>query len=308
VAKASMGLDFTDAASITNTEVKNNLFVNFSYAYLFGDPGAAINTMAVQNNNVFNCGYGNVPKYTGVAPTNLTYTGNLSIDPLFIGNGDYSLKSNSPCIDAGVFVGLPYAGAAPDRGYAEAGAILPIKLLDFSVVDNKGKNLLHWKTATEINSDHFTIQRSTNGVNFETVGTIQAAGFSNNEMDYDFTDADPAAGANYYRLIMVDKDNIIDYSNVVSIFSKKVQSMTIANAQLSSAKSSLSFTVNATQNVKALLMVFDANGRSYLNTPVVLQPGLNRIDKNISAAAKGIYYVRLVTADEGLVKNVMATE
>jgi hypothetical protein len=40
----------------------------------------------------------------------------------------------------------------------------------------------------------------------------------------------------------------------------------------------------------------------------VLQSGINRIDKSTSTIAKGIYYVKLATASEGIVKNVMATE
>ncbi|MGD8626788.1 MAG: right-handed parallel beta-helix repeat-containing protein [Anaerolineae bacterium] len=48
-------------------------------------------------------------------------TGNISVDPMFVDLAapDVRLRPGSPCIDAGVDLGLPYAGAAPDMGAFE---------------------------------------------------------------------------------------------------------------------------------------------------------------------------------------------
>jgi hypothetical protein len=48
-------------------------------------------------------------------------TGNISADPLFVDLAlpDIRLLPGSPCIDAGVDVGLPYLGSAPDMGAFE---------------------------------------------------------------------------------------------------------------------------------------------------------------------------------------------
>ncbi|MEI9956490.1 MAG: hypothetical protein WDM90_09365 [Ferruginibacter sp.] len=92
-------------------------------------------------------------------------------------------------IDAGTYVGLSYTGIAPDRGYAELNLILPVKLINFTATDNKGKNLLQWQTATEINSDYFNVERSSNGQDFEVIGKVKAVGNSSNIINYNFTDA-----------------------------------------------------------------------------------------------------------------------
>jgi hypothetical protein len=47
--------------------------------------------------------------------------GNIFLDPLFADSMDYHLSAESPCIDAGIDVGLPFAGQAPDIGYWEYG-------------------------------------------------------------------------------------------------------------------------------------------------------------------------------------------
>jgi hypothetical protein len=51
-------------------------------------------------------------------------TGNISVDPQFVDAAvpDVHLQPGSPCIDAGVDVGLPYLGLAPDMGAYEFAA------------------------------------------------------------------------------------------------------------------------------------------------------------------------------------------
>jgi Right handed beta helix region/Bacterial Ig domain len=43
-----------------------------------------------------------------------------SVDPRFNGGSDFSLQASSPCINAGISVGLPYQGSEPDLGAIES--------------------------------------------------------------------------------------------------------------------------------------------------------------------------------------------
>lgn len=96
-----------------------------------------------------------------------------------------------------------------------AGAILlPVLLIDFTLILNSKMIVLNWKTTQESNSSHFAIQRSQDGSGWETIGTVQAAGTSAITIDYTFTDESPAAGVNYYRLSMVDRDGHYAFSEV----------------------------------------------------------------------------------------------
>ncbi len=76
---------------------------------------------------------------------------------------------------------------------------------------------LNWQTVSEINSKEFQLERSTDGVNFKTVGTIAAAGNSSRLLDYSFIDAGMSVKAYYYRLRMVDLDGKFSYSNIAVI-------------------------------------------------------------------------------------------
>ncbi len=243
--------------------------------------------------------------YVGYPGTINIHNNFAGVEPRFAGAGNYALQPTSPLIDAGTNVGLTYAGTAPDQGYVELGTIiLPVKLTDFSATENKGKNLLHWTTATENNSDYFSIERSSDGQHFDAIGKVNAAGFSTTLINYSFTDLSPLPGVNYYRLITIDKDNSKDYSNTVSVTNKKEQSLSIATAEIAISKSNMALNVVSSQNQKATIAVFDVNGRVFFNEPVQLQKGVTTINKHTAVLSAGIYYIRLTTTDETVVRNV----
>jgi len=65
---------------------------------------------------------------------------------------------------------------------------------------------LIWTTATELNNDHFTIQRSTDVLNWQDISTIKGAGNSDMVLKYSSTDANSLQGVSYYRLKQTDFD------------------------------------------------------------------------------------------------------
>lgn len=96
---------------------------------------------------------------------------------------------------------------------------LPIELLRFNAGLIEGERAVRcsWATASEQNSDHFEVQRSSDGVGFETIGELPAAGASTVQLDYDLIDQDPLLGQSYYRLNEVDVDGQETYSDVRSV-------------------------------------------------------------------------------------------
>lgn len=88
---------------------------------------------------------------------------------------------------------------------------LPIELLYFDAIKVGETVELEWVTSTEINTDYFEIQRSLDGINFETIGKLSAAGNSIEEIEYTFIDSKPEIGDNYYRIKQVDLDQKYEY-------------------------------------------------------------------------------------------------
>ena len=95
---------------------------------------------------------------------------------------------------------------------------LPIELIFFDGVENGGINLLYWATSSEKDNDYFTLERSVDGENWETVSNVEAAGNSQQELNYSYIDEKFKRGEiNYYRLHQTDYNGEKEYFNVVSI-------------------------------------------------------------------------------------------
>ena len=96
--------------------------------------------------------------------------------------------------------------------------ILPVSGLKLSASLN-GKNdaNLHWVTLTEVNTSYFVIEKSIDGRTFKKIGTTLAAGNSQSQLDYNFTDANLSASTVYYRVVEYDKNGRNTYSNVAIV-------------------------------------------------------------------------------------------
>jgi len=99
----------------------------------------------------------------------------------------------------------------------EGGGALPIELLSFDAYYN-GKTIdLSWSTASEINNDYFTIERSKDAKNYDIIGTVLGAGNSNNRIDYYENDNTSISGTVYYRLKQTDYNGKFEYFPPVAV-------------------------------------------------------------------------------------------
>ena len=98
----------------------------------------------------------------------------------------------------------------------DANIVLPVSLVSFTGSLQNTTAVLNWKTSTEIQSDYFEVQKSTDGVSFLAIGKVTAAGNSSTVRNYTYTDSKLSA-MNYYRLKIIDKDGKFSHSNTVLI-------------------------------------------------------------------------------------------
>lgn len=113
------------------------------------------------------------------------------------------------------------------------GSGLPVELLyfDYSIVSSQV--ILNWATSSETNNNYFTIERSTDGISFETIATINGAGNSNSLLTYHFTDKNPIQGTSYYRLKQTDFNGKFEYFNAIACnFNAKSVSTGLINSMV----------------------------------------------------------------------------
>ena len=99
------------------------------------------------------------------------------------------------------------------------GSALPVELIDFTATLQDEYVELDWLTATEINTDYFEIQRSTDAHNWTSIGRLGAVGLSTTRQEYRYTDSEAIERYKkgetlYYRLSIVDLDEYKEWSSV----------------------------------------------------------------------------------------------
>ncbi|MEI9943340.1 MAG: T9SS type A sorting domain-containing protein [Chitinophagaceae bacterium] len=179
--------------------------------------------------------------------------------------------------------------------YVSYPILLPLTLTNFTASKQINHSLLNWQTASEQNTKDFIIERSANGNNYVSLGTIAAAGNSTSTRNYFFTDNNPISGANYYRLKMVDIDGHFKYSDIrVLNFGNDVNNIILTYPN--PAKDKLTVTgIEAGMQLRLMNNV----GQQLTN---ILSTG-NTMQVDVSKYASGIYILQIVSKDE-VVKNV----
>ncbi len=94
---------------------------------------------------------------------------------------------------------------------------LPIELVNFDARPIFNEVLVSWQTASEINNDFFTVEKSTDGENWSFVGEMEGAGNSTSLLSYQTTDKSPYMGLSFYRLKQTDFDGKFSYSDVKTV-------------------------------------------------------------------------------------------
>ena len=177
--------------------------------------------------------------------------------------------------------------------------ILPIELTEFNVeyLPEVDEVALNWITASERDNDHFEVERSTDGVNFEVIRTVKGAGTTNYETQYYVIDAEPFVGVNYYRLNQFDIDGNSEYSEVrtVNILDDFYDMLSLF-PNPTTGKTEVIF--NSYSKGEAILNVTSADGKVIVNTPVAVERGANKLNLDLSEQERGVYIVSITTKDK----------
>ena len=166
--------------------------------------------------------------------------------------------------------------------------MLPVKLTYFTLnTTNCNNATLQWQTSQEQNSKGFSIEQSTNGVDFNTIGFVpsQNNGNSSTIQNYNFNTTTLSNGKIYFRLKQIDNDGRYEYSNVI-------------NTNIKCATNNITITPNPASKFITLqglpvydnhiFKIYDAKGSVILKG--IINPS-NTI--NVEQLATGIYYLKL---------------
>jgi glucose/arabinose dehydrogenase len=174
---------------------------------------------------------------------------------------------------------------------------LPVILGSFTVITQDNVNIIKWTTESEINMSYFQVERSYNGLDFESIGRV-SAGRTTTNISYDWKDASHISGYNYYRLKMVNIDGTYKYSFTVRVYTGKYTGNEILISP-NPVHNSFILGGNFHQNGKAVIRIVDLNGKLVKMQTRDMKAGFNSftIDK-LDALHAGIYIVEVIQNNE----------
>ena len=176
---------------------------------------------------------------------------------------------------------------------------LPIELLSFTAnpVCNTYVNL-NWVTTSEINNNYFAVMRSKDGDDYEEIGTVPGAGNSNSLLNYSYNDEQPYTGSSYYQLKQYDFDGAFSLSNMVPVYVRVFDSLSLYPNPTTSLLT-LSLPNN---NQKAIINLYNMYGE-------VLLPQLSTLNSQFSIdltdLSQGIYFLEVLMDGEKVVRKIV---
>ena len=158
---------------------------------------------------------------------------------------------------------------------------LPIELTDFTATCSNSKVYVNWNTATELNNQYYTLERSGDGVHFEPITYINGHGTTLYANHYSYIDEAPLSGISYYRLKQTDFNGTSKTFRIESVSCDKSNDISIyPNPNKGS------FVVNGT-SAGAELIVTDIVGKVILQTITTAE----QTSVDLTKFSTGIYYI-----------------
>jgi len=174
--------------------------------------------------------------------------------------------------------------------------VTPVSLLSFSGYREGNHNLLKWSTASEQNNKGFQVERSTDGVNYSSIGFVNSRSVNGNSaslIHYNFNDNNLPGSTQYYRLRQVDIDQREKLSNIILIKGQRPTALTLSGLFPNPANNIVNVIVDAPDGDNVELTISDMNGKLIRKESKAVEAGTNTIPIDISRFTSGIYAIRL---------------
>jgi len=173
------------------------------------------------------------------------------------------------------------------------GAPLPVTLLFFDA-QLIGKQVdITWTTANESNNDFFTVERSEDGVDYQSLTYVTGAGNSNQALYYSVVDKVPIYGLSYYRLKQTDYDGAFEYFKPVTVtYAPDVNDDFAIAVYPNPTQGKFWVDVKGNEGEEVLVVVLDLLGKEHYSKIIILEDSIHTIAMDPSnKLASGVYLI-----------------
>ncbi len=166
---------------------------------------------------------------------------------------------------------------------------LPVELLTFDAKPVNSHVELTWSTASELNNDYFTVERSVDAQNW--VDVTQVDGYLNSLVvrNYSAFDLQPYKGTSYYRLRQTDIDGSFSHSGIVAI---NFEDDDYSGVSVFPNPARNQITIKANEEQLQEISVLNILGQDETNRTRVLEKNVFRAILDLSGLKSGFYFIK----------------
>jgi trimeric autotransporter adhesin len=179
--------------------------------------------------------------------------------------------------------------------------ILNTNLVSFDAVLKNRHGILTWKTTDEQAQTRYEVQRSSDGVHFETIGVVNA--FNLPASTYIFNDPGEIYSFAYYRIVIAEGQGRKNSQvRLLSVTDAPYDILSVVNP----FNNKLSFDLSMPQNSQATIILSDQHGRSVKVVKKAVIKGMNQVEiDNLGLLPGGTYVLQVITYSGSRAKRVI---
>ncbi|MFH1194118.1 MAG: M28 family peptidase [bacterium] len=187
----------------------------------------------------------------------------------------------------------------------------PVELLSFSGTTNNHTITLSWSTATELNNYGFEIERSCDKKTWVNLGFVKGKSNSSEISYYDFTDAEPHLGKNFYQLIQKDLDGSYEIFSPIEIAFQFPDQFILEQNYPNPYNPTTTIGFNLPEETNVNLKIYNLLGEEIallINEKMTAGFHEVKFDANTNPIPSGIYIYRLNAGEQLAIKKMILSK
>jgi hypothetical protein len=172
---------------------------------------------------------------------------------------------------------------------------LPIELTKYDLSCENKKVVINWSTASELNNNFYTIERSADGLTFESIAFVNGNGTTVTKNNYSYTDTNPIDGLSYYQLKQTDYNGQSKTYSLRAINCENKNSDVIIYPNPNKGM----FTIQGTE-IGCEVTITDVFGKVIYS----IKGNEQKTQVNLQNLSSGIYYININKNDTSVTKKI----
>lgn len=181
---------------------------------------------------------------------------------------------------------------------------LPLEIVSFAAKLRNEEVLLDWTTQVELNNAYFTIEKSTDGQNFEFLGKVVGNGTTNLKHSYSLIDPNPTAGLNYYRLSQTDFDGATTHIGLETITVERKKAIEVIPNPIHNNQLAFNYATETAGDLS--IEIFDVSGKLIIAEQFEVVKGQNSRQIVLDNLNGGIYFIVAKQNEQVLIERFTA--